>query len=34
PKSLPAGFEYRNITIGSDGHAQLPSWLVSAHRAK
>lgn len=33
PKSLPAGFEYRNITIGSDGHAQLPSWLVSAHRA-
>ena len=34
PKSLPDGFEYRNITIGSDGHAQLPSWLVSAHRAK
>lgn len=34
PRSLPAGFEYRNITIASDGHAQLPSWLVSAHRAK
>lgn len=34
PRSLPAGFEYRNVTIGSDGHVQLPSWLVSAHRSK
>ncbi|HEY2448320.1 MAG TPA: class I SAM-dependent methyltransferase [Mycobacterium sp.] len=32
PKTLPAGFEYRNVTIGSDGRAQLPSFLVSAHR--
>ncbi len=34
PHSLPAGFEYRNVTIGADGHAQLPSWLVSAHRGE
>jgi SAM-dependent methyltransferase len=33
PKTLPMGFEYRNVTIGSDGRAQLPSLLVSAHRA-
>lgn len=32
PGQLPDGFEYRNVTIGSDGRAQLPSWLVSAHR--
>ena len=32
PKTLPHGFEYRNVTIGSDGRAQLPSFLVSAHR--
>lgn len=32
PRHLPEGFEYRNVTIGSDGRAQLPSWLVSAHR--
>jgi SAM-dependent methyltransferase len=33
PTVLPEGFEYRNVTIGRDGRAQLPSWLVSAHRA-
>jgi SAM-dependent methyltransferase len=33
PKTLPHGFEYRNVTIGADGCAQLPSWLVIAHRA-
>jgi SAM-dependent methyltransferase len=32
PRTLPDGFEYRNVTIGSDGRAQLPSLLVSAHR--
>jgi SAM-dependent methyltransferase len=32
PNTLPEGFEYRNVTIGSDGRAQLPSWLVIAHR--
>ncbi|GAB4667459.1 hypothetical protein MOKP122_48060 [Mycobacterium avium subsp. hominissuis] len=32
PTTLPEGFEYRNVTIGWDGRAQLPSWLVSAHR--
>jgi len=32
PGTLPGGFEYRNVTIGSDGRAQLPSLLVSAHR--
>ena len=32
PSTLPDGFEYRNVNIGSDGRAQLPSWLVSAHR--
>lgn len=32
PASLPEGFEYRNVIIGHDGRAQLPSWLVSAHR--
>jgi SAM-dependent methyltransferase len=32
PGTLPDGFEYRNVTIGSDGLAQLPSFLVSAHR--
>jgi SAM-dependent methyltransferase len=32
PKTLPEGFEYRNVTIGSDGRAQLPSWMVIAHR--
>lgn len=32
PKTLPGGFEYRNVTIGSDGRAQLPSWLIGAHR--
>ena len=32
PTVLPEGFEYRNVTIGYDGRAQLPSWLVSAHR--
>ncbi len=32
PTELPRGFEYRNVTIGHDGRAQLPSWLVSAHR--
>ncbi len=33
PASLPDGFEYRNVTIGRDGRAQLPSWLISAHRS-
>jgi len=33
PRTLPNGFEYRNVTIGSDGRAQLPSLLVSAHRS-
>ncbi|MFZ0902548.1 MAG: class I SAM-dependent methyltransferase [Mycobacterium sp.] len=33
PRTLPNGFEYRNVTIGSDGRAQLPSFLVSAHRS-
>ncbi|SHX90449.1 putative SAM-dependent methyltransferase [Mycobacteroides abscessus subsp. abscessus] len=33
PRRLPEGFEYRNVTIGSDGRAQLPAWLVSAHRS-
>lgn len=33
PPTLPEGFEYRNVTIGSDGRAQLPSWIVIAHRA-
>ncbi len=33
PGQLPEGFEYRNVTIGSDGRAQLPAWLVSAHRS-
>lgn len=33
PGTLPSGFEYRNVTIGSDGRAQLPSFLLSAHRA-
>jgi SAM-dependent methyltransferase len=33
PKTLPDGFEYRNVVIGSDGRAQLPSWLVVAHRS-
>jgi SAM-dependent methyltransferase len=33
PGTLPDGFEYRNVTIGSDGRAQLPSLLVSAHRS-
>jgi SAM-dependent methyltransferase len=33
PATLPDGFEYRNVTIGSDGRAQLPSLLVSAHRS-
>lgn len=33
PSMLPDGFEYRNVTIGSDGRAQLPSFLVSAHRS-
>lgn len=33
PTVLPEGFEYRNVIIGQDGRAQLPSWLVSAHRA-
>lgn len=32
PSQLPQGFEYRNVTIGSDGRAQLPAWLVAAHR--
>ncbi|MBB4855625.1 SAM-dependent methyltransferase [Mycobacteroides chelonae] len=32
PRTLPEGFEYRNVTIGSDGRAQLPAWLASAHR--
>lgn len=32
PRTLPDGFEYRNVTIGCDGRAQLPSFLVSAHR--
>lgn len=32
PAVLPAGFEYRNVIIGSDGHARLPSWIVTAHR--
>lgn len=32
PTTLPDGFEYRNVIIGSDGRAQLPSWLVSAHK--
>lgn len=32
PATLPDGFEYRNVTIGSDGRAQLPSFLVSAHK--
>ena len=34
PATLPEGFEYRNVTIGCDGRAQLPSWLVSAHRPR
>lgn len=34
PTVLPQGFEYRNVTIGQDGRAQLPSWLISAHRPK
>lgn len=33
PAMLPEGFEYRNVTIGSDGRAQLPSWIVCAHRS-
>ena len=33
PRTLPIGFEYRNVTIGPDGRAQLPSFLVSAHRS-
>src|SRR5271163_1515152 len=33
PRTLPDGFEYRNVTIGCDGRAQLPSFLVSAHRS-
>jgi SAM-dependent methyltransferase len=33
PRTLPDGFEYRNVTIGPDGRAQLPSFLVSAHRS-
>jgi SAM-dependent methyltransferase len=33
PRTLPTGFEYRNVTIRSDGRAQLPSFLVSAHRS-
>jgi 2-polyprenyl-3-methyl-5-hydroxy-6-metoxy-1,4-benzoquinol methylase len=33
PATLPEGFEYRNVTIGSDGRAQLPSWIVCAHRS-
>lgn len=33
PRTLPSGFEYRSVTIGSDGRAQLPSFLVIAHRA-
>lgn len=33
PATLPDGFEYRNVTIGSDGRAQLPSLLVRAHKA-
>jgi SAM-dependent methyltransferase len=32
PTALPEGFEYRNVIIGHDGRAQLPSWLISAHR--
>ena len=32
PTALPGGFEYRNVTIGHDGRAQLPSRLVSADR--
>lgn len=32
PRQLPEGFEYRNVTIGSDGRAQLPAWLAAAHR--
>ncbi len=32
PAALPAGFEYRDVIIGSDGHVQLPSWIVTAHR--
>lgn len=32
PKTLPPGFEYRNVTIGTDGRVQLPSWLVVARR--
>ena len=32
PTVLPEGFEYRNVIIGQDGRAQLPSWLISAHR--
>lgn len=32
PRTLPEGFEYRNVTIGSDGRAQLPAWLASTHR--
>jgi SAM-dependent methyltransferase len=31
PRTLPTGFEYRDVIIGSDGRAQLPSFLVSAH---
>ena len=33
PTVLPDGFEYRNVIIGQDGRAQLPSWLVRAHRS-
>ena len=34
PAALPAGFEYRDVIIGSDGHVQLPSWIVTAHRSR
>src|SRR6201995_5271292 len=33
PRTLPDGFEYRNVTIRADGRARLPSCLLSAHRS-
>jgi SAM-dependent methyltransferase len=32
PGALPEGFEWRGVVIGSSGLAQLPGWLLVAHR--
>lgn len=32
PGALPEGFEWRGVVIGSSGLAQLPGWLLIAHR--